>query len=377
MSSSKLHQLQYLHRYQHFRLHRKQWSRCLHFLQNFLHRMNQHWCLFHLLTLQNRFSIFHFFWFHLLHQYRHQKKCFYHLQFQKNHYSKSKLFHVQSLHQNYRVFQFFHSNQYQHARKLHQLFVRLLRRLSFLKNSNQNIKNHILRSTICTRCSLKNSRKQIVYISRNVHLFQTFFFIKLTLRSISDLQSIRANQLVKARKRQIREIFNNIRSRNRIASNSYFLFSTNNLRNRSLYYTKHRSFFVYLIQKYRTFCHTNCLSSLIVYFVYLFLESFSTFSFARMFVAFATIFLNRTMICIDIYEQFISIKHLVMILKSFERSNAISWLENLWHVDEKTNRFFIFLHVLLLDFSKNESHVLVTWHNENVVIFFRWWHLLR
>ena len=52
-------------------------------------------------------------------------------------------------------------------------------------------------------------------------------------------------------------------------------------------------------------------------------------------------------------------------------------LENSWFLDEKTNRFFISFHVLLLDISTNELHVLVKWHNENVVIFFVRWQLLR
>ena len=42
------------------------------------------------------------------------------------------------------------------------------------------------------------------------------------------------------------------------------------------------------------------------------------------------------------------------------------------------NRFvFLFFSCIFNKFLMNESHVFVTRHNENVVIFFRWWHLLR
>ena len=57
-------------------------------------------------------------------------------------------------------------------------------------------------------------------------------------------------------------------------------------------------------------------------------------------------------------------------------------LENSWSFDEEMTNFLASYYVLLIDFSMNESHVLVTQHNENAVIFFvRWhfvrWHLLR
>ena len=57
-------------------------------------------------------------------------------------------------------------------------------------------------------------------------------------------------------------------------------------------------------------------------------------------------------------KQSLSLKRLVEIMRIFarmiERSNAISWLENSWSVDEKTDRFFTSFHVLLIDFSKND-----------------------
>ena len=200
-----------------------------------------------------------------------------------------------------------------------------MRRLFSFRIQHRNIKNFILLSKICSRCLLRNARNQINYTSKKSNLFQRFF-VNSRSRFISNLQSIKTNRLFRTRKRRIREIFNNIRSRNRIASNSYFLFSTNDSKNRSFYYTKQRFFFVY--QKYQAFRHTNRSIFLVanfqfVRFFHLFLEFISTFSFFRMLVAFATIFSNRTMICIDIYEQFISIMHFVMNLKSM-RSNAIS-----------------------------------------------------
>ena len=43
----------------------------------------------------------------------------------------------------------------------------------------------------------------------------------------------------------------------------------------------------------------------------------------------------------------------------------------------KNKSFFCFLLCIINRFLMNESHVFATRHNENVVIFFRWWHLLR
>ena len=231
---------------------------------------------------------------------------------------------------------------------------------------------------------MRRSKEQILFTSsitsRRIHILEAFSFsIKSESRFTSNLlQSIRASRLVRARKLQIREVFNNIRSRNRIASNSHFLSSASDLRNRLFHHTNYRHFpiayLLHLSRRYRAFSHTNCSSSLIVYFVHL--SSMSSSSLVKL-VASATILSNRTMSCIDIYEQSISIKHLVMNLRSFERSSAISWLEDFWAIDEETDCFFTSLHVLLIDFSKNESHVFATRHNENVVIFFVRWHLLR
>ena len=65
-------------------------------------------------------------------------------------------------------------------------------------------------------------------------------------------------------------------------------------------------------------------------------------------------------------------------IRKIEIVVAISTIsEENWTIDEKTNHFHISLHVLLVNFSMNELHVLVTRHNENVVIFFVRWHLLR
>ena len=155
--------------------------------------------------------------------------------------------------QSFRVFQFLHQSEYRISRKLHQLFARLLRKR---QSQKQNIRNHILSSKICSRCSLRRLRNQIVYTSKNARFFQAFSsFIRLTLFFTSGLQSIKASQLVRIRKRRIREVFNSIRSRNRIASNS---FSANDLRNRSFYHTKHRFSFACIFSRYQAFRHTKC-----------------------------------------------------------------------------------------------------------------------
>ena len=183
---------------------------------------------------------------------------------------------------------------------------------------------------ICIACLLKSTSQLICHSIKFVALLRRALILvirfneilfKSTLRSTSNLQSIRASRLVKIRKVQIREVFNSIRSRNRIASNSL---SVSDLRNRSFYHTKHRSSLVYLSQRHQAFRHTNCSSFLIALIVHLFFELFSTSSSHVRVVASAAILSNRTMICIDIYEQFISIMHLVMNLRSNKRLDAIS-----------------------------------------------------
>ena len=201
----------------------------------------------------------------------------------------------------------------------------------------------------------KRSQSDLLHIKKRASFSNVFFFIKSTLRSISDLRSIRANRLVKIRKFQIRKVFSNICLRNRIASNSS---STNDLRNRSFYHTKHRFFFACLSQRNRTFCHTKCQ-------IFHIFDQWSHFAnlrliysihlFSFMSVAFATIFSNWTMFCIDIYERFISVKRFVVIwriLRNAIISIAISKI--LDFLMKKWVHFLISLHVLLIDFSKNE-----------------------
>ena len=104
----------------------------------------------------------------------------------------------------------------------------------------------------------KFTKSNLLHIKNETHsrvILFFFIFIKSKSSHISRLQSIKTNRLFKIRKRQIRKIFNNIRSRNRIASNS---FSANDLKNRSFYHTKHRFFFIYLFRKYSAFRYTKC-----------------------------------------------------------------------------------------------------------------------
>ena len=202
---------------------------------------------------------------------------------------------------------------------------------------------------------MRSSREQIFCTSniksRNAHLSQaSSFFIRFKSRSTSSLQSIKASELVEVRKLQIREVFNNIRSRNRIASNSI---STSDLRNRSFYHIKHRSSLVCLLQRYRSFCHTKCSSSLIssqeskssnfrfLQLLHLFLESSSISQTFVTFVAYVVILSNRTMICIDICEQFISIKSLVVIRRVLE--NAIISIAMSKMFDSATEKSTLFL----------------------------------
>ena len=215
---------------------------------------------------------------------------------------------------------------------------------------------------ICIACLLKNSCQLICHNIKFVVFFRrTLIFVnrfneisyKSTSRFISDLQSIKLNRLIRIRKFQIRKVFNNIRSRKWIVSNSYL--SLNNSKNRSFYHTKHRSFFVCIFLKYRTFRHINRSLFLVANFRFarfFYLLSMS-FLFSRMFVAFASIFSNSTMICIVIYELFISIMYFVEIMKIYENiianTIAISTI-----IDEKLSHFFTFFAVLLIDFFIHE-----------------------
>ena len=60
--------------------------------------------------------------------------------------------------------------------------------------------------------------------------------------------------------------------------------------------------------------------------------------------------------------------------QAFER-NIMTWKFLIcWR---RNKSFSYFFSCIINRFLEEWSHVLVTWHNENVVIFFRWWHLLR
>ena len=241
---------------------------------------------------------------------------------------------------------------------------------------------------------MKNSRKQISYTSsitsRRSNSLQRSS-IKSRSSHTSALQSIRASRLIKTRKLQTREVFNSIRLRKQFA-----LLSTSDLRNRSFYHTKHRFSFVYISQRYSAFRHTKCQISHVFNqwshlansrFAYQFHLSFESSQISQILVtivAFATILSNSTMICIDIYEQFISIKHLVMNLRNFKSTIAIFAISKIFdRMIEKWVSFSYFLYCITNRFSKNESLIFrhaktaSTEHNESVVIFFVRWHLLR
>ena len=235
---------------------------------------------------------------------------------------------------------------------MQQVIVRLLRFLFLFRNQHRNIKSLILLSQICSRCLLKSVRNQIYSTSKRFNSFQKFF-ISSKLRSTSGLQPITASRLVKTRKFQIRWVFNSIRSRNRIVSNSHLLFSTSDLRNRSFYYTNYRLSPVYLSQRYRAFRSTKCrvshafnqwshfANSRLDYLFHLFLESFSIFQILVTSVASAAIFSNRTIACIDIYERFISVKRLVLNSRALE--NAIISVAISKILDLLTEKWSIFL----------------------------------
>ena len=103
------------------------------------------------------------------------------------------------------------------------------------------------------------------------------------------------------------------------------------------------------------------------------------------------VFSHVCRICSDIFESNNDLhRHLRAIhfrqtsRHEFERLRALERnLENRWFHDEKIDRFLASLLVLLTDFSNDESLIfrhaktVSAKHNENVVIFFRWWHLLR
>ena len=344
-----------------WRLHQRQcsqWSQCLYF---FLHQSS-----------------------HLLHQSKQRKQWSQYLHF----------------------LQHFHHEMNQHWCSHHLLFFqKWFRKIHFsiFASRFQDIRNSISLSKICSKCSMKHSKKQIFFISnitsRTMRIFETFFFfIKSRSRFISDLQSIRTSLLVKSRKLQIREIFISVCSRNRFASNFYLL-------------SKSR-------QKNRKFCHTKCFSSLTTYLLHFSIQithsimisdfainesdfnksinqksliiknamirsrnayllsktlivRFRKFSFASRFSIFIHVdvafeFFAQTTICMSIFVAFIwnivivvssNVFFSINVWISFEKkskqyfSHRAQFTEIFESMNEKFDEFLVSLHVLLIDFS--------------------------
>ena len=227
---------------------------------------------------------------------------------------------------------------------------------------------------ICSRCLLRSARNQIYYTSERSNSSQRSF-VSSRSRFTSGPRPIRANRLVRARKRQIREVFISVRSRKRFA-----LPPASDLRNRPFYHTNHRSSPAYSSQRYRVFRHTKCQVSLV-----------ANSTFARLFhlpsmpsslrvkpAASAAILSDRTMACIATYEQSISTKRLAGIAVG---SSSYLWpgaiFRDTWANGRRTRWIPYFFTCITNRFLMDGSHVPATRHNEDVVIFFVRWHLLR
>ena len=200
------------------------------------------------------------------------------------------------------------------------MFARLLRRLPPLRNQHRSTKSLILLSKTCSRCLLRSARNQANYTPGRPNPPQRSPASPRS-RPTSGLQPIRASQLVRARKLQIRGVFNSIRLRNLTAPNPHLL-PRACLRNRPFYRTKHRPSPTYLAQRYRASCHTNCPLSLAAYIVHLPSELLSASPPHVTAAASAAVLSDRTMACIGTYEQSISTKRFAGIAVGSSRSGT-------------------------------------------------------
>ena len=95
-------------------------------------------------------------------------------------------------------------------------------------------KNLISLSKICSKCSMRNSKKRICFKIKKTFFFENSSQINRELRSTSSLQSIKSRRLVKIQKAQNRKVWINTCLRNQFALFLIKVYS----RNRSNYYTK-------------------------------------------------------------------------------------------------------------------------------------------
>ena len=111
--------------------------------------------------------------------------------------------------------------------------VRLFRRISTFVN--QLLWSSLISlSKICSRCSMRKSKKKACFKVKKTFLFENSSQNNCELQSTSSLQSIRSRRLVKTQKAQNRKVEINTCLRNQFA-----LFSTKIcLRNRSIYHIK-------------------------------------------------------------------------------------------------------------------------------------------
>ena len=178
-----------------------------------------------------------------------------------------------------------------------------LREASIFVNLTRS--SFILLSKICSKCSMRNSKKRIYFKVKRTFLLENSSQNNRESSLTSSLQSIESRRLVKSRKAQKRKVWNNSSLRNRFA-----LLSLIALRNRS-------------------FRHTKCLtSSILIQWSIVskmksskshMLSKFLRVNFALLrlllifLVAIACVLINSTslMICINIYEWALQIIHLV------------------------------------------------------------------
>ena len=238
---------------------------------------------------------------------------------------------------------------------------------------------------ICSKYLSRKTRNQTYYISKkaifffkNFHQFKIIFYFKFAINQIKSISQI--SKISNSKNFQQHTFAKSIRH----IFNKWFKKSINLLYKTTTFF--HRLFISFVskitnILLYKMFVIFRF--NLKIEIVKISIKQFII----RIFFNISN-FRHVCRICNDIFESNnVLHRHLKTIyfnqtsrrhLKNFRKCDHLDRnLENSWLFDEKTNRFFLFFHVLLIDFSKNESHVFVTRYNENVVIFIRWWHLLR
>ena len=111
--------------------------------------------------------------------------------------------------------------------------------VNFRNRISQFRKNLISLSKICSRCSMRNSKKKVCFKIKKTFFFENSSQNNRELQFISNLQSIKKYRLIKFRKIQNRKVWINTCLRNSFALSSTKIC----LKNQSIYHIKCFMFF--------------------------------------------------------------------------------------------------------------------------------------